>query len=157
MQIKIVCVGKTSTPFVIQGVEEYVKRLKHYQKTEIVYIPDIKNIKSLSINQRKVEEGKLILGQISNSDLVILLDEKGKNYTSIKFSEQMNQWLNRGSKQIVFIIGGAYGFSDEVYKSAQSQLSLSPMTFNHEMIRLFLVEQLYRAFTILNNEPYHHE
>ena len=156
MLIKLLCVGKTHSTYISQGLEEYVKRVNKYSKFEISIVPDIKNVASLTPEQRKTEEGKLILQQMQPTDWVVLLDEKGKEYTSEEFSVQWQNWFNRGSKQIVCIIGGPYGFSKDVYERAHAKIALSKMTFSHEMVRLFFAEQLYRSFTIIKNEPYHH-
>jgi 23S rRNA (pseudouridine1915-N3)-methyltransferase len=120
-------------------------------------IPDIKNTKNLSEKQQKEKEGEAILNKLNPTDLLILLDENGKQKTSVEFSEYLQKKMNSGLKQLVFVIGGPYGFSDAVYQKSQGKISLSKMTFSHQMVRLFMVEQLYRAFTILRNEPYHHQ
>lgn len=157
MTIKLLGIGKTDDP-ALQGLTEmYIKRLGFYNRFEFELIPDIKNAKNLDENQQKQKEGGLLLNKIAASDFVVLLDENGKQYSSESFSEFIQKRLNSGLKQLVFIIGGPYGFSEDVYKRADSKLSLSKMTFSHQMIRLFFVEQLYRAFTILKNEPYHHK
>lgn len=139
------------------GEAEYSKRLKRYIQFEKIEIPDLKNAKKMSQDEIKKEEGKLILSKLTENGLVVLLDDKGSAYSSVQFSNWLQDKLNRGYKHITFVVGGAYGFSDEVYAGAQEQLSLSKMTLSHQMIRLFFTEQIYRAFTILNNEPYHHE
>ena len=157
MKIKLLAIGKTDNKQLIQLIDEYQKRLKHYIKFEFLVIPDIKNVKNLSEIQQKEKEGELILNKLQNTDQLILLDDKGKEFTSIEFSKFLQKKMNSGLKQMVLVIGGPYGFSDAVYKKAQGKLSLSKMTFSHQMIRLFIVEQLYRGFTILKNEPYHHE
>jgi 23S rRNA (pseudouridine1915-N3)-methyltransferase len=157
MKIKVVCIGKTGKSFLIEGEYEYLKRLKHYAHVEKIELPDIKNAKKLSENQVKIEEGKLLLNQIQSGDQVFLLDENGKTFDSVGFSSFMQKRFNQGGKAIVFIIGGAYGFSQEVYERAQGKISLSSMTFSHQMIRMLFFEQLYRAFTILKGEPYHHK
>ena len=157
MKIKLLAVGKTDDKNLIQLIEMYQNRLKHYIKFELEIIPDIKNAKNLSEKQQKEKEGELILNKLENSDQLILLDDKGKQYSSIEFSQFLQKKMNSGIKQLVFVIGGPYGFSEAVYKKAQGKLSLSKMTFSHQMIRLFIVEQIYRGFTILKNEPYHHE
>ena len=157
MKIKLLAIGKTDNKQLIQLIDEYQKRLKHYIKFELDIIPDIKNVKNLSEAQQKEKEGELILNKLQNTDQLILLDDKGKDYTSIEFSKFLQKKMNSGIKQLVLVIGGPYGFSDTVYKKATGKLSLSKMTFSHQMIRLFIVEQLYRGFTILKNEPYHHE
>ena len=157
MTIKLLCVGKTDESNLKVLIDKYVKRLGHYNRFEMVIIPDIKNTKSLDPVQQKEREGKEILTYISPSDYVVLLDEAGKQYTSEDFAQFLQKRLNSGMKQLVFIIGGPYGFSPEVYQSAHQKLSLSKMTFSHQMVRLFMVEQLYRGFSILRNEPYHHK
>jgi len=157
MKIKLVCIGKTGKDFLVAGEKEYLDRLKHYVQVERVEIPDIKNAKKLTFQQVKELEGKEILSKVSTSDRVFLLDERGKNYSSVTFSQFIQNQFNLGGKSIVFVIGGAYGFSDEVYSRANGKISLSEMTFSHQMIRMIFFEQVYRAMTILNNEPYHHE
>jgi len=157
MKIKLLAIGKTDDKHLIQLIENYQKRLNHYIKFELKLIPDIKNVKNLSENQQKEKEGTLILKELQATDQLMLLDEKGKEFRSIEFSKFLQKKMNSGIKQLVFVIGGPYGFSDDVYKKAQGKVSLSKMTFSHQMIRLFIVEQLYRGFTILKNEPYHHE
>lgn len=157
MNIKLLLVGKTDEGSLQGLITNYVKRLEHYNKFELEIIPDLKNTKNLSVEQQKTREGKLILEKINLSDYLVLLDENGKQYSSEAFSEFIQKRLNSGMKQLIFVIGGPYGFSEEVYARAQSKLSLSRMTFSHQMVRLFFVEQLYRAFTILKNEPYHHK
>lgn len=156
MTIKIIAIGKTDSRELDQLISIYTNRLSHYINFEITIIPDIKNAKNLSEDQQKVKEGELILKELKPTDELILLDEKGKEYTSVGFSEFIQKKLNSGIKQLVLVIGGPYGFSEEVRKKAISKISLSKMTFSHQMIRLFIVEQVYRAFTILKNEPYHH-
>ncbi|AUC15561.1 23S rRNA (pseudouridine(1915)-N(3))-methyltransferase RlmH [Tenacibaculum sp. SZ-18] len=157
MKIKLLAVGKTDDKNLNQLIELYQNRLKHYVKFDIEIIPDIKNAKNLSEAQQKEKEGDLILSKLQNTDQLILLDDKGKQYTSIEFSSFLQKKMNSGIKQLVLVIGGPYGFSEAVYKKASGKLSLSKMTFSHQMIRLFIVEQIYRGFTILRNEPYHHE
>lgn len=157
MKLKLIAIGKTQKSFLIDGENEYLKRLAKYISFEKIEIPDLKNAKNLTESQIKIEEGKLILSKLDKSTLIVLLDEKGKDYTSLQFSKWIQDEMNRGHKVITFIIGGAYGFSDEVYKIANQKISLSKMTLSHQMIRMFFVEQMYRAFSILNNEPYHHE
>ena len=157
MKIKLLAIGKTDDKNLIQLIDIYKNRLKHYIKFELEIIPDIKNVKKLSETQQKEKEGELILAKLQNTDQLILLDDKGKDFTSIEFSKYLQKKMNSGIKQLVLVIGGPYGFSDAVYKKANGKISLSKMTFSHQMIRLFIVEQLYRGFTILRNEPYHHE
>lgn len=157
MKIKIILIGKTQKKFLIEGENEYLKRIQHYIQTEKIELPDVKNSKNLSETQIKDLEGKQILAKIEKSDWVVLLDEKGRQYSSVSFAEWNQERMNRGLKQITFIVGGPYGFSEEVYSRANEKLSLSKMTFSHQMVRMFFIEQLYRAFTILKNEPYHHQ
>lgn len=157
MKLSFWFVGKTDADYIQQGMEVYLGRLKHYLPTEVHIIPDLKQRKSLSHEQQKTLEGKEILKRLEPSDQLILLDERGKSLSSLQLADYTQKRLNQGGKRLVFVIGGPYGFSQEVYQAAQGKLSLSPLTFSHQMIRLFLVEQLYRSFTILNNEPYHHE
>lgn len=157
MKIKLLAIGKTDDKNLIQLIDIYKNRLKHYIKFELEIIPDIKNVKKLSEAQQKEKEGELILAKLQNTDQLVLLDDKGKDFTSIQFSQYLQKKMNSGIKQLVLVIGGPYGFSDAVYKKANGKISLSKMTFSHQMIRLFIVEQLYRGFTILRNEPYHHE
>lgn len=157
MKITLLAIGKTDDTRIEQLTQMYVDRLQHYIKFELEIIPDLKKTKNLNENQQKTEEGKLILNKLEKSDFVTLLDEKGKKYTSINFAELINKRSVSGLKRLVFIIGGPYGFSPDIYSRANSKLSLSDMTFSHQMVRLFAVEQIYRAFTILRNEPYHHE
>lgn len=157
MTIKLIAIGKTDSNALLQLIGAYEKRLNHYVKFELEIIPDIKNSKNLSETQQKDKEGELILKKINATDVLVLLDENGKQYSSIDFSNYLQKKMNSGIKQLVFVIGGPYGFGDSVYQKAQGMLSLSKMTFSHQMVRLFVVEQIYRAFTILKNEPYHHK
>ena len=157
MNIKLIAVGKTDNPALQQLISTYEKRLSYYINFELQLLPDIKNSKSLSEEQQKIKEGELILSYVEPSHHLILLDERGKEYTSIAFADELQKKMNTGIKQLTFVIGGPYGFSQAVYQRANSKLSLSKLTFSHQMIRLFSVEQLYRAFTILRNEPYHHQ
>ena len=156
MTIKLLAIGKTDNKELQSLIEDYTKRLGHYIKFSLEIIPDIKNAKNLNEKQQKEREGELILAKLTNTDVMVLLDENGKQYNSIEFSNYLQKHMNSGIKQLVFVIGGPYGFSEAVYKKAQAKLSLSKMTFSHQMVRLFFVEQLYRGFTILRNEPYHH-
>jgi 23S rRNA (pseudouridine1915-N3)-methyltransferase len=156
VKIKVICIGKTGKSFLIEGEKEYLKRLQHYIPCEKIEIPDLKNAKNLSEDQVKVAEGKEILTKLETSDHVFVLDEKGKEYTSEQFSEFLQNRFNMGGKTIVFVIGGAYGFSEEVYQRANAKIALSKMTFSHQMIRMIFFEQIYRAMTILKGEPYHH-
>jgi 23S rRNA (pseudouridine1915-N3)-methyltransferase len=157
MQIKLIAIGKTDHPAILQLIEEYSARLGFYIRFEMEVIPDLKNTKSLSEQIQKEKEGELILRKIQSSDDLILLDERGKTFSSVEFSGFLQKKMNSGLKQLVLVIGGPYGFSEAVYARANGKISLSKMTFSHQMIRPFLIEQLYRAFTILRNEPYHHE
>ena len=157
MKIELAVIGKTSIGYLKQGIDEYIKRLKHYVPFEIKYIDDIKNTKNILEDQQKRTEGAKILSLLDKSDFVVLLDEHGKEYTSIQYSSYIQKRMLSGSKKVVFVIGGPYGFSQEVYDRANDKISFSKMTFNHEMIRLIFTEQLYRAYTIINHEPYHHE
>lgn len=156
MKIKLLLVGKTSDTRIESLIGDYIKRLSHYIYFEIDVILYAKKNKKVSIEEQKIKEGELILSKVSTSDLLILLDEKGKEFSSVNFSKNIQKYMNSGVKQVIFVVGGAYGFSKSVYDKANSKISLSQMTFSHQMIRLFFVEQLYRAFTILKNEPYHH-
>ncbi|MDX1718941.1 MAG: 23S rRNA (pseudouridine(1915)-N(3))-methyltransferase RlmH [Salegentibacter mishustinae] len=156
MTIKLLCIGKTDNRELKQLIEVYKKRLQFYNKFEIDIIPDLKKTKSLDENQQKEKEGELILAKVQNSDFLVLLDENGKEFSSEKFSAYIQKRLNSGLKQLIFVIGGPYGFSEAIYQRADSKVALSQMTFSHQMVRLFFTEQLYRAFTILKNEPYHH-
>ena len=157
MKIELAVIGKTSIGYLKQGIDEYIKRLKHYVPFEIKYIDDIKNTKNISEDQQKRTEGTKILSLLDKSDFVVLLDEHGKEYTSMQYSSYIQKRMLSGVKKVVFVIGGPYGFSQEVYDRANDKISFSKMTFNHEMIRLIFTEQLYRAYTIINHEPYHHE
>jgi len=156
MNIKFLAIGKTDDERLKSMVADYVKRLKHYLPFEMEVVPDLKNNKNLSEIQQKEAEGKLILSRLALSDYVVLLDEKGKSFSSVGFSDWMQKQLLAGRKNLIFLIGGPYGFSEEIYRRAQSNISLSEMTFSHQMVRLIFIEQLYRACTILKNEPYHH-
>lgn len=157
MNIKLIAIGKTDNKALQQLMDDYMKRLSHYVKFEMDVIPDIKNVKNLSEAQQKEKEGELILSKLSVTDQLILLDENGKSFSSVGFSEELQKKMNSGIKTLVFVIGGPYGFSEAVYSKAQGKVSLSAMTFSHQMVRLFFIEQVYRAFTILRNEPYHHQ
>lgn len=157
MKITLLTVGKTDRDWVKQGLDLYISRLKHYIPFTLTEIPELKNVSSLSESQIKTKEGELILKQLRPSDDVILLDEKGKQYTSMEFSRLIQDKMTYSGRDIVFVIGGAYGFAPEVYDRASSKISLSKMTFSHQMVRTIFVEQVYRAFTIMKGEPYHHE
>lgn len=157
MNIKLLVIGKTDNSNLQSLIDEYAKRLSFYIKLDLEIIQDIKNVKNLSQTQQKEKEGELILSKITATDHLILLDENGKSYSSIDFSSYLQKKMNSGIKTLVFVIGGPYGFSDLVYQKSQGKISLSLMTFSHQMVRLFIIEQLYRGFTILKNEPYHHQ
>ena len=157
MNIKLLTIGKTDNKALQSLIDDYSKRLSFYIKFDLEIIPDIKNVKNLSESQQKEKEGELILAKLTATDQLILLDEKGTTFSSVGFSDYLQKKMNSGAKTIVFVIGGPYGFSDEVYQKAQGKISLSLMTFSHQMVRLFFIEQLYRGFTILKNEPYHHQ
>ncbi len=157
MTIKLIAIGKTDHKAILELIDEYSKRLNFYVKFELEIIPDLKNTKSLSESLQKEKEGELILKKVIPSDDLILLDERGKSYSSVDFSNYIQKKMNAGLKQLIFVIGGPYGFSDAVYTRANGKISLSKMTFSHQMIRPFFVEQIYRAFTILRGEPYHHQ
>ncbi len=157
MKITLLTIGKTEDKYLIEGIEKYLKRLKHYINFKIVEIPDVKNTKNLSQDQQKAKEAELILKQIENTDQVVLLDEKGMEFSSTHFSGFLSKKMLASVQHLVFVIGGPYGFDANVCKRADDKISLSRMTFSHQMVRLFFVEQVYRAFTILKGEPYHHE
>ncbi|MBP9793660.1 MAG: 23S rRNA (pseudouridine(1915)-N(3))-methyltransferase RlmH [Flavobacterium sp.] len=157
MNIKLIAIGKTDNKNLQTLIEDYTKRLSFYIKFELDIIPDIKNVKNLSEAQQKEKEGELILAKVSTTDHLILLDENGKSFSSVGFSDELQKKMNSGIKTLVFVIGGPYGFSDDVYQKSKGKISLSAMTFSHQMVRLFFIEQLYRGFTILRNEPYHHQ
>ena len=157
MSIKLIVVSKTDVPYLQAGIDEYVGRLKHYCDFELVVIPALKNLGKVSPDEIKEREGQLILKQLEKNDLTVLLDEHGKEYGSVEFSEYLQKQMNAGIRTLTFVVGGAFGFSPAVYAAAQHKISLSRMTFNHQMVRLFFVEQLYRAFTILRHEKYHNE
>jgi 23S rRNA (pseudouridine1915-N3)-methyltransferase len=156
MNIKLIAIGKTDNKSLISLVDDYTKRLGFYIKFDFEIIQDLKNVKHLSEAQQKEKEGELILSKTQNSDVLILLDENGKQMDSVGFSSYLQKHMNSGIKTLIFVIGGPYGFSDTLYARANGKISLSKMTFSHQMVRLFFIEQLYRGFTILRNEPYHH-
>ena len=156
MQIKLIAIGKTDLSELERLISIYQNRLSHYVRFSFEIIPDLKNTKNLSEKLQKEEEGKLILSKITSTDRLMLLEENGKEMNSIEFSGFLQKQMNSGIKQLVLTIGGPYGFSEAVYQKASGTLALSKMTFSHQMVRLFVIEQLYRGFTILKNEPYHH-
>lgn len=157
MKITLMVVGKTTTGYLKPGIDDYTNRLKHYVPFDIQYVQDAKNTRNLSELQQKQNEGRSILASVDKSDYVVLLDEHGREMTSVQFSEYIQKRMSSGARRVVFVIGGPYGFSQEVYDRANEKISLSKMTFSHEMVRVIFAEQIYRAFTILNHEPYHHE
>ena len=157
MNIRLITIGKTDNKNLQALIDDYSKRLSFYVKFDLEIIPDIKNVKNLSEGQQKEKEGELILSKITATDQLILLDENGKTFNSVGFSDYLQKKMNAGIKTLVFVIGGPYGFSETVYQKAHGKVSLSEMTFSHQMVRLFVIEQLYRGFTILKNEPYHHQ
>ncbi|NJK84326.1 MAG: 23S rRNA (pseudouridine(1915)-N(3))-methyltransferase RlmH [Saprospiraceae bacterium] len=156
MKVELWVVGKTNFTYLSEGIALYEKRLKHYLQFELVVLPDVKVSKKESTIQVKTKEGKALLDKCQESDYLVLLDDKGSQFTSEAFATQLERYLQMSVKRIIFVIGGAYGFSEALYQRANAQLSLSKMTFSHQMVRLIFVEQLYRAMTILKNEPYHH-
>lgn len=149
-------VGDTSFSYIKEGQDIYTKRLKHFLPFETQLIPDVKNAKSRTQEQLKKKEGEAILKKLDKGDCLLLLDERGKEFSSVKFAKYLENQLQMSHKRIIFLIGGAYGFSDEVYARANGKISLSKMTFSHQMVRVFALEQIYRAMTILRNMPYHH-
>lgn len=157
MNIRLITIGKTDNKNLQALIDDYTKRLSFYVKFDLEIIPDIKNVKNLSEGQQKEKEGELILSKITATDQLILLDENGKTFNSVGFSDYLQKKMNAGTKTLVFVIGGPYGFSETVYQKANGKVSLSEMTFSHQMVRLFVIEQIYRGFTILKNEPYHHQ
>lgn len=157
MKTCLLVIGKTDAAYVREGIGEYEKRLRRYIPYEMKVLPDVKNAKNMGESLQKEKEGEMILEQLQATDLVVLLDEKGCQYTSVEFSDFLAQKMLGGVKRLVFVIGGPYGFSEAVYRRANDKLSLSRMTFSHQMVRMIFAEQIYRAMTILKGEPYHHE
>jgi len=157
MKIKLICAGKTTDSYILEGIEKYTKRLKHYTIFEIIELPEIKGSNTKSKEVLKEEETKLFLSKIDKNDYLILLDENGKQFSSVEFADALQHKMNRSISSIVFVVGGPFGFSQTMYNMASEKLSFSKMTFSHQMIRLFFTEQLYRAFSILRGEKYHHE
>ena len=157
MEIKLLTVGKTDVKWVKEGLDLYGARLSHYVPFTVSEIPELKKVGALSQAQIKEKEGELILKQVGPQDILVLLDEHGHEYRSMEFADHLQKLMARGAKTLVFVIGGAYGFSDAVYNRSHERFSLSRMTFSHQMVRTIFAEQLYRAFTILKGEPYHHE
>lgn len=156
MRLDLIVIGKTEESYLKEGIEIYTKRLKHYLSFSLIEFPSLKNAGQLTVNLQKEKEGELILSKVSAEDVLILLDEKGKLYDSIEFSGFIQSQMNSGKKKVIFVVGGPFGFSQKVYQRADFKISLSKMTFSHQMIRLFFVEQVYRAMTILKGEKYHH-
>lgn len=156
LKITILCIGKTTSPYLREGIDIYLNRLTHYARVEMREIPDLP-VKGLAPAQIKFKEGESILKLIKSDDVLIVLDEKGKAFSSRGFAEMLQKRMNAATRSLVFLIGGAYGFSEDVYQRADAKISFSEMTFSHEMIRLLLVEQIYRGFTILKGESYHHD
>lgn len=157
MNIKLIVVGKTAEKYLQDGIDVYVQRLKHYVNFELTVIPALKEQKGVAPDEVKQREAALILKQIEKYDRVVLLDEHGTQHGSVDFAQYIQKQMNAGVRNLAFVVGGAFGFAPSVYAAANDKLSLSKMTFNHQMVRLFFVEQLYRAFTILHHEPYHNE
>ncbi len=155
MKLKLIQIGNTDEPYILTGIDKYLTRLKHYAKLEIITIPDIKAAKNLSQDEQKKKEGKLILDKIQTKEFVIILDERGREFDSKGFAQFLQKRMNAGT-DVTFVIGGPFGFSEEMYNRANSKIALSQMTFSHQMVRLFFIEQIYRGFTILRGEKYHH-
>ncbi len=156
MKITLIAIGKTEDKYLIEGIDKYLNRLKHYINFNLLIIPDVKNTKNLTEAQQKNKEAEAIHKQINAGDVIVLMDEKGKKHSSVSFANYLNKQMIGSVQHLVFVIGGPYGFDESIYKRANTTISLSDMTFSHQMVRLFFVEQLYRAFSILKNEPYHH-
>lgn len=157
MKITLLSIGKTEDAYLKTGIDKYLKRLKHYIKFEIIELPELKNTKALTQDQQKVKEAELLFKKIALTDFVVLLDEKGLELTSSQFAAYLDKKAIASTLNLVFVIGGPYGFDNAVYQRANDKLSLSRLTFSHQMVRLFFIEQLYRAYTIIKGEPYHHE
>jgi 23S rRNA (pseudouridine1915-N3)-methyltransferase len=157
MKITLLTVGKTEDAYIKDGIDKFVKRLKHYTKLEIIDLPELKNTKALTQEQQKSKEAESIFKKLNVTDHVVLLDEKGLEFSSVQFADYLDKKAIGSVQSMVFIIGGPYGFDASVYQRANAQLALSRMTFSHQMVRLFFIEQLYRAYTIIKGEPYHHQ
>ncbi len=157
MNIELIVIGKTDSKEVAALVEMYAKRVNYYCRFAMTTLPDVRNTKNLTAKQQSTAEGEAILRQLTDGDWVVLLDERGEQLRSVEFALWLQKRMNSGVKRLVLVIGGPYGFSEEVYRRADAKLSLSRMTFSHQIVRAIFAEQIYRAFTILNNEPYHHE
>lgn len=157
MRITFIVIGKTEEKYLLEGIEKYLGRIKHYLPLKLIEIPELKNTKSLSQDQQKAKEAELVLKQLSANDQLVLLDEGGKQFSSVQFSDYLNRKMLASIQNLVFVVGGPYGFDESLQKRAFEKISLSKMTFSHQMVRLFFVEQVYRAMTILKGEPYHHQ
>ncbi|WP_321436717.1 23S rRNA (pseudouridine(1915)-N(3))-methyltransferase RlmH [uncultured Bacteroides sp.] len=157
MKVTLIVVGRTVEKHYITAINDYIERTKHFISFDMEVIPELKNTKSLTMDQQKEKEGELILKAFQPGDVIVLLDEFGKEFRSVDFANWLEKKMNNVNKRLVFVIGGPYGFSQKVYEASHEKISLSKMTFSHQMVRLIFVEQLYRAMTILNNGPYHHE
>ena len=157
MTIELILIGKTDSKEIASLMELYVRRVNHYCRFAVTTLPDVRNTRSLTERQQRAAEGEAILRQLRDGDYVVLLDERGEEMRSVEFAYWLQKRMNSGVKRLVLVIGGPYGFSDEVYRRADAKLSLSRMTFSHQIVRAIFAEQIYRAFTILHNEPYHHE
>jgi 23S rRNA (pseudouridine1915-N3)-methyltransferase len=157
MKIVLLTVGKTEDAYIREGIDKFIKRLKHYTRLDVIDLPELKNTKALTQELQKSKEAEMILKKLAATDYVVLLDEKGLEFNSVQFADYLDKKALSSVQTLVFIIGGPYGFDSSVYQRANAQLALSRMTFSHQMVRLFFVEQLYRAHTILKGEPYHHE
>ncbi|MEO1261592.1 MAG: 23S rRNA (pseudouridine(1915)-N(3))-methyltransferase RlmH [Bacteroidota bacterium] len=157
MKVQLWFIGKTSFPYLEQGMQLYQKRLERYLSFDSILIPDVKKGNKLPADQLKIKEGEAVLKKVISSDYLVLLDEQGKEYSSVQFSKFMENKLQLGNRRLIFLIGGAYGFSENIYQRADHKITLSKMTFSHQMIRLFFLEQLFRAMSILRGEPYHNE
>lgn len=156
MKIKLITIGKTDEQYLLEGIDKYISRLKHYVSFELTVISDVKMGKKANLELQKEKEGEEILQRIAKNEYVVLLDENGENYNSIAFSNYLQKRMNAGL-DLVFVIGGPFGFSKRIYERANAKMALSKMTFSHQMVRLFFIEQLYRGFTILKGEKYHHQ
>lgn len=157
MKVELWMIGKTAERYLEDGMSIYAKRMKHYLPFEMYLLPDVRNAKSLNQAQLKEAEGTIFLDKLNDQDFLVLLDENGKSFRSMEFAKQMEKWMTHSHRRMVFLIGGAFGFSPAMYERANAKIALSPMTFSHQLVRLIFLEQLYRAMTILRGEPYHHE
>jgi 23S rRNA (pseudouridine1915-N3)-methyltransferase len=157
VKILVLFLGKTDKSYIKEGIDDYVNRINYYLPFEVRIIPDLKKSRNLPTDVQRVREGQLILDQINKGDQLVLLDERGREYSSIEFSRWIEKKMISGIRQLIFVVGGPYGLSDEVYQRADCKISLSKLTFSHQMVRMIFIEQLYRAMTIIKNEPYHHD